>query len=261
MVLALDRVDGDFQQSKGFVINTNLEHWLSSKGINIEDKFVIDATCNKVSVQQNRGNFRMINQVNFPYLPIIRNFSDHVITKGIEEVALKFASPLSYTGDTSVIFTVLASSSDRSGTAPGDTYFDVMNKNWSASDFNRPNIPIAGIFEGKLSGDVNSKMVIFTDGDFAISDSRGGGNSENNISFLVNSIDWLADDTGLIELRTKGVVSRPIKQEFVNDDASSKRNMIKYLNFGIPILLVILIGIIRMQRRKSIRMRRMQETY
>jgi len=74
-------------------------------------------------------------------------------------------------------------------------------------------------------------------------------------------VDWLGDDTGLIELRTKSVVSRPIKQEYLTEDASSKRNMIKYLNFGLPILLVILIGIFLMQRRKAIRMRRMQEEY
>ena len=83
----------------------------------------------------------------------------------------------------------------------------------------------------------------------------------DNISLLVNSIDWLSDDTGLIELRTKGVASRPIDQEYLADDAEGTRNWYKYLNFGLPILLVVLYGIFRSQRQRTIRLKRMQERF
>lgn len=261
LVLAINSVDGDFQQSRGVIVNTGIENWLKSKGLNIDHKFVVDANCGSVSVQQKQGYFTMVNQVKFPFLPIIRNFDEHTITKGIEEVIFKFASPMEYIGDSSIHFTELATTSEKSGEVDGSTYFDVMNKKWTSADFNNPNITVGGILEGKLVGGVDSKMVVYTDGDFAITGSGRNRQNDNNISLLVNSVDWLGDDTGLIELRTKGVVSRPIEQEFLTEEASGKRSFIKYFNFGLPILLVILIGIFIMQRRKAIRIRRMQEEY
>ncbi len=261
LVLAINSVDGDFQQSRGVIVNTGIETWLKSKGLNIDHKFVVDASCGSVSVQQKQGYFTMVNQVKFPFLPIIRNFDEHTITKGIEEVIFKFASPMEYVGDSSIHFTELATTSEKSGEVDGNTYFDVMNKKWTSSDFNKPNITVGGILEGKLAGGVDSKIVVYSDGDFAITGSGRNRQNDNNISLLVNSVDWLGDDTGLIELRTKGVVSRPIEQEFLTEEASGKRSFIKYLNFGLPILLVILIGIFIIQRRKAIRIRRMQEEY
>ncbi len=260
LVLAVNTVDGDFQTSRGIVLNTGIDNWLRQKGLNIDKKFVIDQSCGSVSVQQQQGYFTMMSQVKFPFLPIIRKFADHTITKGIEEVILKFASPMEFQGDSSIRFTELATTSDRSGVVDGNTYFDI-NKKWTTADFDEPNIAVAGVLEGKLAGDMDSKMVVFSDGDFAITGGGRQKQNQNNISLFVNAVDWLGDDTGLIELRTKSVVSRPIKQEYLTEDASSKRNMIKYLNFGLPILLVILIGIFLMQRRKAIRMRRMQEEY
>jgi len=73
---------------------------------------------------------------------------------------------------------------------------------------------------------------------------------------MVNSIDWLSDDTGLIELRTKGVVSRPIDQL-----EEGTQNLLKYLNFLLPIILVLIYGFIRMQRKKITRIKRMEESY
>jgi len=73
---------------------------------------------------------------------------------------------------------------------------------------------------------------------------------------LVNSIDWLSDDTGLIDLRTKGSSSRPIRQ--LED---STKTLIKYGNFLVPILLAIGYGLFRMQRNKIKQWKRMSENY
>jgi cytochrome c-type biogenesis protein CcmH/NrfF len=60
----------------------------------------------------------------------------------------------------------------------------------------------------------------------------------------------------LIELRTKAVTSRPLKEI---DEA--KRNWIKWINFALPLLLVVIYGIIRMQVRRRKRIKRMEEGY
>ena len=73
---------------------------------------------------------------------------------------------------------------------------------------------------------------------------------------MVNSIDWLSDDTGLIELRTKGITSRPIKE--LND---STKGLIKWINFLMPIILIIVYGLIRMQINHNKRIKRMEVSY
>jgi len=73
---------------------------------------------------------------------------------------------------------------------------------------------------------------------------------------MVNSIDWLSDDTGLIELRTKGVKQRPLDQ--VED---SNKAILKYFNFLFPILTIVLIGFFRIQYNRNLRMKRMEERY
>jgi hypothetical protein len=73
---------------------------------------------------------------------------------------------------------------------------------------------------------------------------------------MVNSIDWLSDDTGLIELRTKGVSSRPI-----DELEDGRRSFLKYLNFLLPIALILVYGFIRGQKSKNMRLRRMQERW
>jgi len=66
---------------------------------------------------------------------------------------------------------------------------------------------------------------------------------------MTNAIDWLSDDTGLIELRTKGVTARPLDADL--EDGT--KTWIKYLNFLVPIILIILYGFIRLQYKKKIR--------
>ena len=67
------------------------------------------------------------------------------------------------------------------------------------------NITIGGILEQAGSG----RIIVVGDGDFPVS-GQGRGQSADNISLMVNGIDFLSDDTGLIELRTKGVAYRPL---------------------------------------------------
>ncbi|MEA3477221.1 MAG: hypothetical protein U9R60_03515, partial [Bacteroidota bacterium] len=72
----------------------------------------------------------------------------------------------------------------------------------------------------------------------------------------VNSIDWLSDETGLIDLRTKEVTSRPLDQL-----SDGKTSFLKWLNFTLPILLIVVYGILRYQQRRRIRNKRMEEGY
>ncbi len=105
---------------------------------------------------------------------------------------------------------------------------------------------------------MSSRLIVVSDGDFPI---NGEGQQArqippDNLNFIVNAIDWLSDDTGLIDLRTKEVNSRPLDQM---DDG--EKILLKYFNFLVPILLIIGFGIARWQYNRNLRMKRMNEDY
>lgn len=256
LLLALNRVEGNFQNASGMAKNTGLENWLLRKGITISDNFIIDANCGAVTLQQQQGNFTMQSQVSFPYLPVISKFSENPVTKGLESVTMQFASPITYSGDTTMKFTPIAFSSDKSGSLRAPLYFDIQ-KQWQLSDFPMSNLVVGAVLEGRISGNASSRIVIFSDGDFAVGgNQRGMQLPPDNVNLMVNSIDWLSDATGLIELRTKGITSRPIKEM-----EDSTKTFVKWLNFLLPIILIVLYGLFRIQMNHSKRVKRMEVSY
>lgn len=257
LFIGLNKVDGDFSTSMGNVVNTGLEGWLKNKGITVENNFVVDANCASVQVRQQQGGFSFATNVSFPYLPIISDFADHPVTKGLEAVILQFASSITFNGDTSIKFIPLAKTSKKSGTASAPLYFNIQ-KQWTENDFPLSGIPVAALFDGKLVGNNSSKLILVSDGNFPV---NGEGQQAmqlqgDNVNLMVNAIDWLSDDTGLIELRTKGVTSRPLDQ--IEDGTKAT---LKWLNFLLPIILIVVYGIFRMQMKRRIKMKRMEEGY
>ena len=251
LLLAINNVKGNFQTASGELVNTGYSNWLNKFGLSIEDNFVLDANCSSVMVQQQQGMFRMNTPVSFPYLPIISSFTDHPITKGLESVVFPFASSINITPkDTTISYVTIASTSEKSSMETLPLFFNI-SKQWSNSDFSMSSIPVGVAMEGKISGNIYSKMVVFSDGDFAVNGEGQGAQQlqPDNVSLMSNAIDWLSDDTGLIELRTKGVTSRPLSAQL--EDGT--KTLVKYANFLIPIILIILFGVIRFQYKKKIR--------
>jgi ABC-type uncharacterized transport system involved in gliding motility auxiliary subunit len=125
--------------------------------------------------------------------------------------------------------------------------------------FSLSSLPIAVLVENKVQGTSGYKMVVFGDGDFAVNGEGQNAQqlSEDNISFMANAIDWLSDDTGLIELRTKGVTSRPIDTSL--EDGT--KTLFKYLNFLLPLILVIVYGVFRFQLKRKKRNELMATDY
>jgi gliding-associated putative ABC transporter substrate-binding component GldG len=257
LFLAINRVEGDLNNATGKELTTGLETWLMKKGIYIDNKFLVDASCGNVTVRQQQGAFSFSSQISFPYLPLINKFSNHPASSGLETVILQFASPISFNGDTAIKFKPMAYSSEKAGVLSPPLYFDIQKK-WNNSDFPFSKLVVAASFEGPIAGSSNSKMVVIGDGDFAINGQGQQARQINpdNVNLMVNSIDWLSDDTGLIELRTKGITNRPLDQI-----EEGKKAFLKYLNFLLPILLIVAYGFTRNRNNKMKEIKRMQENY
>ena len=232
--------------STGYLSNApdiGVTNWLASKKINMGNQFVIDAECGAVSVRQQAGGFSFSSQVRFPYFPRLSNFSEHPATQGLETILLPFVSSLTYVGqDSAVNYTPLIMTSETSGLAVTPAYADV-NKRWQESDFKEGPQILGLALEGPIAGNQNSKLIVISNGSFVINGNPPQQVSPDNVNLTSNAIDWLSDDTGLIDLRTKAITSKPLEPV---DDGT--REMLKWGNVFVPIVLILIYAFIRRQR-------------
>jgi gliding-associated putative ABC transporter substrate-binding component GldG len=241
--LAYHRVITDINTQKAELIHTGLEEWLLQKGIELKANLVYDRNSSMVNVQQQRGNYVFNTPVQFFFLPVITSFSEHPVNRGIQALMMPFSGEIDLSRlDTHVYKAdLIARTSEYAG---ADYYpftkFDVMRE-WAQEDFNRSGIPLAVALEER--GNAGAKMILVSNGTFALNDEQKRvAGSEDNVSFMASAIDWLSDETGLVNLRTKTAKSRPL--DIISD---SKRSFLKYANAFGPIFIIVLIALLRWQ--------------
>jgi gliding-associated putative ABC transporter substrate-binding component GldG len=257
MLLAINRVQGDLNRGVGTSLNTGLEKWLLQKGISVDENFVIDVSCASVGVRQQQGTFSYTTSMSFPYIPVLTGFAQHPVTTGLSSVLMQFVSTVTFKGDSATQFIPLVKTSKKAAIRPVPAYFDIQYQ-WKEQDFPLSDLTVGAAVRLKTPSGKTARLIVFGDGDFPV---NGIGEqamqlSQDNVNLFANSVDWLGDDTGLIELRTKGIMLRPLTQ--IDD---STKVMLKWMNFLLPIFIIIIYGIFRMQRNKNIRMKRMEEGY
>ena len=106
--------------------------------------------------------------------------------------------------------------------------------------------------------DNNSAIVAITDADFLINDIGLYAHvlRQDNINFAINSIEWLADNSGLIRLRNKFATFaslQPIDEHY--------KNFLKYFNFLLPLVAIIIFAAVRFQRNRKRRLNRSRPGY
>ena len=87
------------------------------------------------------------------------------------------------------------------------------------------------------------KLIAIGDGDFANEENKP---PRENMTFFVNMVDYLMDDVGLAEIRTKASSESPIEET-----SDSMKKFIKYFNLIFPPALVLLIGLYKWNQKKQ----------
>ena len=120
------------------------------------------------------------------------------------------------------------------------------------------NLVVAGLLKNNTSPDKKGQIMVVSSGKFCVNGEGENAMQLNpdNVNLLVNAIDYLNDQSGLIELRTKTITSRPLKEI-----SEGKRTFLKFFNFLFPVFLAIGYGIFRMEKNRSLRIKRMEENY
>ncbi len=252
----LNRYTGTLQARFAQAVETGLDELLAHYGIRVNADLVRDAQCAPVTVMQQQGMFRFQSQVPFPLLPTPSDFNrENVIVKDLETLLFFFVSSIdtSLASSKQVRAEVLVRSSQRSGKQTGFIAIDPFQR-LTPADLSEKHIPLAALFEGSFASffadkeprtehpaSPETRVIVVGDGDFMKDEYLG---ARDNVVFFANIVDFLADDAGLITIRSKNLAQSPLEQ--VEDGT---KRILKYVNLLLPPLIVVSYGVFRWRRR------------
>jgi gliding-associated putative ABC transporter substrate-binding component GldG len=266
----LNKVEADLQQRFGRQTELGLDPLLEVYGLRVNKDLVRDVQCANVSIVQQQGGFSIQSQIPYPNLPLVNAFSPgNVMVKDLKGVVLFFASSVDTLSPASRGLTgeILARTSPRAGRQVNFFMLDPLQR-YLEPDFTEPSIPLAALVSGSFTSafagrsapadttpgappppppverSTDTRVVLFGDGDFARDQYIGG--SSDNVTLLANLADYLADDAGLITIRSKDVALPPLDQV-----ADGTKKALKYANLAVPPLLVLIAGLVRWRIRRS----------
>ena len=262
----------------------NLDDQLYKYGARIQPSLVLDMQCSPISlVIDQQGNQDMFQWF---YHPIVTPSSQHPIVKNMDAINLLFPSRIdTVRTKTEVQKTVLLASSDntREQFSPVRLNFEILRYKPDPTKFNKKEIPMAVLLEGEFpsmyEGRVTqamretlaqikqpykeksapTKMLVVSDGDIIknlinpeneevkpLGFNRYSGYTFANKAFLVNAIEYMLDDKGIIEARAKDVKLRLLNTA----KAQTEQGKWQLINVLIPMLFLILFGLLYNWRRR-----------
>ena len=252
----LNRINANLQMRMGQPLDLGLNEMLENYGIRVDPDLVRDAQCASVGVTQQQGSFSITSQIPFPYIPIASDFDVHnPIVKDLRSVFFFFVSSLDTSGAAAkgLKTDVLVRSSKRSGRQTGFFAIDPLQR-YTPADLSEEGIPLAAIVEGSFKSyfvgrqpaptvtqSPETRIIVIGDGDFMKDEYLGG---KGNLTFFSNIVDYLADDAGLITIRSKNVTPPPLEQ--ISDGT---KQLVKNADLIGPPILIIGNGLLRWRRR------------
>ncbi|HEX2937195.1 MAG TPA: gliding motility-associated ABC transporter substrate-binding protein GldG [Bacteroidales bacterium] len=273
--------------SFGFVNNINLDDQLFTYGVRVNPDLVMDIQCNILPVQAGmNGDKPRWVPAPWLYYPLISPLVNHQITRDLNLVWARFASVVdTITGNNEVkkTFLLLSSAQTKVVNAPVMIRLDEVKHNPVREEFNKQNQPIAVLLEGpfrsvfrnrdvgkiipqvagnyKASG-VPSKMIVVADGDMIANDikvtpqgtmvtalgyDKYTRQTFGNKEFLVNAINYLADESGLLSLRSKDLKLRLLDKKRIRDEKVKWQ----VINTVLPVVVIIGFGLVFNRYRRK----------
>ncbi len=275
VAMDLDSLQNPDGQGMALGRGLNLDDLLFRYGVRLNPNLVADLVCGQIVLATGDGNDSQYSPVPWVYDPMVFSPNNHPINTNLEALRFQFAGSIDTLAN-AYRKTVLYRSSPRSrleGT-PKIVSFDILGMEPDPSAFGPGNFPLAVLVEGPfqsayrnrvrevelpgfMESGTDNKLIVVSDGDLAANQLRNGrplelgydqwtNNFYGNKEFLVNAMNYLLEDTGLINIRNKQV-SIPLLD---TARVSEEKSRWQLLNIGLPLLLVLLAGLAFQVARK-----------
>lgn len=246
----------------------NLGDYFFSYGVRINPALVNDLYSAPIILATGQGNDTRFNPYPWFYSPLTSSANEHPIINNIEAVKFEYANPMD-TLKNQVKKTILLSSSPRTKVEglPEKISLNMVGQKPDVSEYDDGEQPLAVLLEGKFKSvyknrikpfDIpnpkdesnKTKMLVVSDGDVIKNELQKGrplelgfqpytGNMYGNKEFLLNAVNYLLDDTGLINIRSKEISISFLDTEKV----ASEKQFWQIINLAGPLLLLLIFGL------------------
>ncbi len=264
----------------------NLEDQLFQYGARVNSDLVLDREANAIPLFSQGGANR--NFYPWPFYPVVFPESSHPIAKHLDPIMVRFASSIDTIEVPDVKKTILLTSSPQATAwkVPVLVRLETATNPPLPEQFNQADIPLAVLLEGEFRSLYTnripedflrvyqdslgmafkarssfSRQVVISDGDLIRNPvSRDGRYAElgtyrfnrsflfANKDFLLNCADYLTDNYGIIEARTKDFKIRPLDRERLRED----RWRWQAFNIVVPaVVLLLFAGVYHFIRKKK----------
>lgn len=243
-LLLLDPIELDPEMLTPIPVATGLEPFLERHGVEIQDGLVIDlASAERVAVGQ-QGMFNVIAP--YPPWPIALPAGDHITTRGLSALSLGWAGALGIADTTGVVPLFVTTEAGAIHEATGPLF---PQQEWERPDEELGVHVVALALEGTEETETGQTRPaegrVIVVGDATFSDIEFIQSNPQNVTFLANAIDWLAQDEALIRIRSKD--RTPPALVFTSD---MTRDLLRWGNLaGLPLLFVVF-GVFRVTGRR-----------
>ena len=266
-------------ETVGFYRTLNIEDQLFRYGVRINPEVIQDLDCMVIRLAVSTGEQNQVVNAPWVYYPKLYPSQDHPITKNLNRIKGQFVNTIDTVGlDPKIRKTILLTTSGQAKTLQTPLFIRLKEAEQLPDEqsFNKSFLPVAILLEGvfpsafknrmtenlltdknfKIRNEsVENKMIVVADGDiirndvrrmgttgtpYPLGQDRVTGEMMGNRDFLINSLNYLVDDHGIMELRSRELKMRLLDRNRIKNE----RTMWQLINVGGPVLIVIIAGLI-----------------
>ncbi|RED48199.1 gliding motility-associated ABC transporter substrate-binding protein GldG [Seonamhaeicola aphaedonensis] len=247
----------------------NLTDFFFKYGIRINPSLVADLYSAPIMLATGQDNDTRFMRLRWPYSPLAKGNPHHPITNNLNLVKFDFANQID-TLKNSVKKTVLLRSSELSKLegVPREINLEIATKEPETASFNKGNQILAVLLEGEFNSayknlikplkleDIKdqsplTKMIVIADGDIIrnnvdrngptdLAFDRSSNQEVGNKEFLLNAVNYLLDDNGLINIRSKEIAVAFLNQQKI----VAEKTKWQLINTTLPLVLLALFGFV-----------------
>jgi gliding-associated putative ABC transporter substrate-binding component GldG len=258
-------------QTLAFPNELNLQDLFFKYGIRIDPTMIKDEHAVPIKLATgDQGSQTQYQDYLWKFSPFIYPESEHSIVKNMEGIKFEFASPIELLKNNLNKSILLRSSelSRRVG-VPATINLNLVDEKTDISEYlNKGNLPVAVLIEGKFKSVYQNrilpfddktfvaeskkwnKMIVISDGDviknqldkdgipLELGFDKWTNNLYGNKELMLNCVNYLLDDTGLINIRSKDIDIPVLDKEKVY--ANYRQN--QFITVGLPLLILGIFG-------------------
>jgi gliding-associated putative ABC transporter substrate-binding component GldG len=261
-----------------FPRDLNLNDMFFKYGFRINSDIVKDEQGSPIKLATGeQGSATQYQEFNWKFAPLVYPESSHPIVKNLGGIKFDFANSID-TLKNGIKKTILLKSSlySKKIGAPVEINLDIVAEETSPNHYMKTgNIPLALLLEGSFhsmfenrvlpfnqatfeSAGKKNKMIVISDGDLLrnqldknlqpveLGYDQRSGNLYDNKDFMLNCVNYLLDDTGLINIRSKDLDLALLDKEKV----FANYGKTQVITIGLPLLILALFGVVFTYLRK-----------